>query len=224
MSSNGKTALVTGAGRGLGLALCSVLLGRGWQVIACVRDPERVLPPPAPGLRIERLDLTDPPSVQSLAERLAGLHLDLVLHNAAIRGDTGGLSSLESVDFMEVMKVNVAGPMLLTRALMGQVPAAGCMAFVSSRAGSMAEGHDPDGDYAYCASKAALNRMVVKLAADYPQVFLALHPGWVKTDMGGEMAEVTPAESAEALITLIEHSSRAESGGFRAYNGATIAW
>ncbi len=88
----------------------------------------------------------------------------------------------------------------------------------------MAEGHDPDGDYAYCASKAALNRMVVKLASDHPQIVLSLHPGWVKTEMGGALAEVAPEESATALVTLIERSGPAESGSFRAHDGATIGW
>lgn len=216
--------MVTGAGRGLGRALCTLLRDRGWQVIACVRDPARAQLPRVARLRVETLDLADPASIQALAARLTGVRLDLVLHNAAIRGDTGGLSGLTSADFLAVMKVNVAGPLLLTQALIGQVAKAGCLAFLSSRAGSMAEGHDPDGDYAYCASKAALNRMVVKLAADYPQVFLSLHPGWVKTEMGGALAEVTPEDSAAALVNLIEGSGPEESGSFRTYDGATIGW
>lgn len=224
MSPDGRTALVTGAGRGLGRALCAVLLARGWQVIACARDPARAGLSQKTRLRIEPLDLADPASIQRLAERLSGVQLDLVLHNAAIRGDTGGLSGLTSGDFLAVMTVNVIGPLLLTKALIGQVTEAGCVAFISSRAGSMSEGHDPDRDYAYCASKAALNRMVVKLAADHPQVFLSLHPGWVKTEMGGAAAEVTPEDSAAALVILIESSGAAESGSFRAYDGTTIGW
>jgi len=224
MSRNGKTALVTGAGRGLGRALCLELLAQGWHVIACVRDPGAARLPPAPGLTVERFDQADPDSPAALAARLSGQRLDLLLHNAAIRGDTGGLRGLTADDFLSVMRINVLGPLLLTQALIGRMGDDGRIAFVSSRAGSMAEGHDPDGDYAYCASKAALNRMVVKLAADHPQIFLALHPGWVKTDMGGTMAEITAEDSARALIARIGQSGHADSGTFRSHDGHSIGW
>lgn len=224
MSRNAKTALVTGAGRGLGRALCLELLAQGWHVIACVRDPGTARLPPAPGLSVERFDQADSTSLAALAARLSGKRLDLLLHNAAIRGDTGGLRGLTADDFLSVMRVNVLGPLLLTQALIGRMGNDGRIAFVSSRAGSMAEGHDPDGDYAYCASKAALNRMVVKLAADHPQIFLALHPGWVKTDMGGTMAQMTAEDSARALIARIGQSGHADSGTFRSYDGHSIGW
>ena len=225
MSSSARTALVTGAGRGLGRALCDVLLAEGWQVIACVRAPGGThSKADDPRLQFEILDQGDPASIAALAGRLSGLRLDLIVHNAAIRGDTGGLAGATMDDFLSVMQTNVAGPLLLTQALLGQVVPAGCVAFISSRAGSMAEGHDPDGDYAYCASKAALNRLVVKLADDHPQIFLALHPGWVRTDMGGPGAKITPAASAAALLALIGAAGPEDSGTFRAHDGAPIRW
>ena len=224
MSSNDKVALVTGAGRGLGRALTTGLLARGWQVIACMRNPVAAALPAHPGLRAKVLDQGDPASVAALAASLAGQRLDLILHNAAIRGDTNGLPGFTAADFLQGMQVNVGGPLMLTQALIGQMPVDGRIAFISSRAGSMAEGRDPDGDYAYCASKAALNRLVVKLADDYPQTLLALHPGWVRTDMGGQGAEVDATDSAAALLDLIERAGPKDTGSFRAYDGSKVGW
>lgn len=223
MSKSVKRALVTGAGRGLGWHLTQGLLARGWQVLACQRGPlEHGLAHPA--LTVLPLDQGSPDSICELARAAAEQPLDLLLINAAVRGDTGGLPNFSARDFQEVMATNVAGPMLLVQSLIAQMPSSGKIAFISSRAGSMSEGADPDGDYSYCASKAALNRLIVKLADDYPQIFLALHPGWLKTDMGGLGAELDPAVSADALLELIELATSADSGTFRAWNGDRVRW
>lgn len=224
MSKSVKRALVTGAGRGLGWHLTLGLLSRGWQVLACQRDPPKHGLAQHPALTILPLDQGSPESISELARAVAEQPLDLLLINAAVRGDTGGLSSFSARDFLEVMTINVAGPMLLVQSLIAQMPSSGKIAFISSRAGSMSEGADPDGDYSYCASKAALNRLIVKLADDCPQIFLALHPGWLKTDMGGLGAELDPAVSADALLDLIEMATSADSGTFRAWNGDRVRW
>ncbi len=224
MSKSAKRALVTGAGRGLGWHLTQGLLGRGWQVLACWRDPPEQGQAQHPALTVLPLDQGNPASICALARAVAAQPLDLLLINAAIRGNTGGLPDFSASDFLEVMTINVAGPMLLVQNLIAQMPNSGKIAFISSRAGSIAEGADPDGDYSYCASKAALNRLIVKLADDYPQIFLALHPGWLKTDMGGLDAELDPAVSADALLELIEKATYAESGTFRAWNGESVRW
>ena len=148
----------------------------------------------------------------------------MVIHNAAIRGDTGGLATLTADHLAEVMRINVAGPLLLTRALLPVLSPKATLAFISSRAGSFTEGHDPDGDYAYCLSKAALNRAVAKLADDLPQRVLALHPGWIATDMGGPDADITPQESATGVRTLAENWTIGKSGDFYKWNGEEHAW
>jgi NAD(P)-dependent dehydrogenase (short-subunit alcohol dehydrogenase family) len=116
---------------------------------------------------------------------------------------------------------------LLTRALLPNLMAGErrVVAMISSRAGSMAEGLDPDGDYAYRASKAALNMLTLKLAYDFPDLTcLMLHPGRVKTDMGGPEAEVPPDEAAGRLAQMILTATPADSGTFRAWDGAAVAW
>lgn len=224
-TADARLWLVTGAGRGLGLALVQALAARGQRVVACARDPL------APGLaalagRVKALplDLGDDGSIRALGHRLAGAAIGTVIHNAAIRGDTGGLLGLTAGDFLEVMRINVAGPLLLTRALVPALAPEARVLFISSRAGSMAEGADPDGDYAYCCSKAALNRAMVKLCDDYPYLFAALHPGWVRTDMGGPEARIDAADAAHAILDLAARLGPGDRGAFLAPDGTRIAW
>ena len=217
-----RRALVTGAGRGLGRALTRQLVAAGWEVLAAVRDPGRADLPEA--AQVLPLDQSDPQSIRTLAARLKGVGINLILHNAAIRGDTGGLASFSQDDFLQVMAVNVAGPLLLTQALMANLRPGAKVAFISSRAGSMAEGADLDGDYAYCCSKAALNRALVKLSGDFPQTFLGIHPGWVRTEMGGAEADLQPDVSAAGILAQITAATAADSGSFRAWDGAKVDW
>lgn len=223
------TALITGASRGLGLALARHYTGAGWRVIACTRAD--TLPPDEDRLEWRRLDVASPVSIAELAAGLDGTPLDLVINNAAIRGDTGGLATLDPDDFIEVMRINALAPLLVARALLPNLRAghSRIIANISSRAGSIAEGMigDDDGDYAYRCSKAALNMATAKLALDLGAdgiTVLALHPGWVRTDMGGEEAEIAVSDSAAALQGLINRATLADSGSFRAFDGRRIAW
>ena len=214
------TVLITGASRGLGRALADLYAAAGFRVIACLRQGAG-----------ETLDVSDAGSIAALGARLEGQSIDIVINNAAIRGDTGGLASLEAEDFLEAMRINALAPLLLARALRPNLVAGRrkVLVNISSRAGSLAEGtiDDEDGDYAYRCSKAALNMATVKLAQDFRRdgiAVISLHPGWVRTDMGGEEAAIDVAESAAGLKALIDATTLAESGSFRAYDGRAIAW
>jgi len=153
------------------------------------------------------------------------------INNAAVRGDTGGLPTLETDDFLTVMRVNALAPLLVTRALLASLKDGErrVVANISSRAGSLAEGtlDDDDGDYAYRCSKAALNMATVKLAQDLKGdgiSVLSLHPGWVQTDMGGSDAVVSVASSAAGLKAIIDRADLADSGSFRAFDGRQVSW
>ncbi|MCB2128516.1 MAG: SDR family oxidoreductase [Rhodobacteraceae bacterium] len=216
----GGTVLITGAGRGLGAELSRQYRAAGWDVVACARRP-------AAGEAA--LDLADDRSIAALAASLAGRPIDVLIHNAAIRGDTGGLATLDQAEFLAVIHVNAFAPLALTAALLPNLLAgrARKIAHISSRVGSMTEGMDDDGDYAYRMSKAALNLATVKLAHDYRRqgiTALALHPGWIRTDMGGPDAETGIGESAAGLIAVIEGATLADSGSFRDFRGRTVAW
>lgn len=215
-----ETVLVTGASRGLGRTLADLYTAAGCRVIACTRQGGG-----------EPLDVADEASIAALGERLQGQKVDIVINNAAIRGDAGGLDTLESDGFLDVMRVNALAPLLVARALRPNLAAGRrkVLVNISSRAGSLAEGtlDDDEGDYAYRCSKAAMNMATVKLAQDFRRdgiAVISLHPGWVRTDMGGADAAIDVAESAAGLKALIDATTLADTGSFRAYDGRTIAW
>lgn len=166
-----------------------------------------------PGVTHVPFDQSDTASIAAAARSLVG-PIDHVIHNAAVRGDTGGLATFSAADLAQVMQINVAGPLLLTRELLPRLSPNATIAFISSRAGSFAEGHDPDGDYAYCLSKSAVNRAVAKLADDLPHRVVAIHPGWISTDMGGPEAPDSPDHAAGRIIDLLSGPDRPASGSF----------
>lgn len=178
--------------------------------------------PDLPGVTHVPYDQSDEAAILATAQMVPG-PIDHVIHNAAIRGDTGGLGTLTADHLAEVMRINVAGPLLLSRALLPNLAPDATLTFISSRAGSFTEGHDPDGDYAYCLSKAALNRAVAKLADDLPQRVLALHPGWIATDMGGPHAPEDPDLAARRIIALLTRPDGPKTGGFTDTHGHRIA-
>lgn len=228
-----KTALIVGASRGLGLGLAKELAGRGWQVIATARTPGTAAglagAAAASGGRItvEACDLDSPASVDALVARLAGKRLDLALVNAGVSGPAH--RSVEQATPEEVgalFYTNAVAPVRMARGLLPLVPDGGVLAFMSSVMGSVAAntmgGHD-----LYRASKAALNSATRGFVAQHlggraVQV-LSLHPGWVRTDMGGPSAAVGVEESVAGLADVIE-APRAAGHHFLDYKGETIAW
>lgn len=206
-------AVVTGANRGVGREFVRQLRADGAEVIACSREGD-----PA-------VDLADLASIRALGQRLQGRPVDLLVNNAAIRGDTGGLASLEPEDFLEVMRVNTLGPLLMVKALLPNLRAGrGIVANISSRAGSLAEGRTSEGDYAYKCSKAALNMATCKLADETGLTVLSLHPGWAQTDMGGPEADVPVEVSVAGMLRIIRAAGPSDRASFRAFDGAAVAW
>lgn len=218
--------LITGANRGLGLELARQYGAAGSRVIACCRHPQAVAAPGLPGdIAWRQLDVADGASIAALAATMEGDAIDILINNAALRGDTGGLPGLTAEDFLAVMQVNALGPLLMVKAFLPHVQRGHrrIVANISSRVATVA-GLDADGDYAYRCSKAALNIATAKLAFDHHLIFLALHPGWVKTDMGGVAAEVPIAVSAAGLRAVIAAAGPGDSGSFRSFDGSTMAW
>src|SRR5690606_30784482 len=196
--------LITGASRGLGRELACAFAATGAEVLAAMRQPRPLADAASlPGtVRPLPLDVADPASIAALARSLVGRPIDILVNNAASRGATGGLPAVTPDDFMAVMAADVLGPLLMVQALRENLAAAlhPRVVNISSRAGSMAEGADPDGDYAYRCAKAALNRATVKLAEDQPGLtVVSVHPGWLRTDMGGPEAELAVAPAAARL-------------------------
>jgi NAD(P)-dependent dehydrogenase (short-subunit alcohol dehydrogenase family) len=218
--------LVTGAGRGIGSEFVRQYAAAGWDVIATVRDAAQGVELQALGARVEAIDMRDLAAVEAFPERLGGMPLALFIANAGMTAAPRIESSLDAQAWSEVHAVNAIAPTLLAARLLPSVVAArGKMIAISSRMGSIA---DSSGGYlGYRASKAALNAAWRTLALDWrgqPVTLAMLHPGWVKTDMGGPNAPLPPQKSVAAMRSLIERLTPADSGAFLDYQGDLIPW
>lgn len=223
------TVLITGASRGLGLEFARQYAHAGWRVIATCRDPGcSGKLTGLPGVETHALDSADFGWIKVLAKKLEGRAIDLLLCNAAQFGGDQEFGQVEPEDFLETLNVNVVGPMMMAQSFLPHVMASKgrVMAFMSSRMGSMAD-NASGGYYIYRASKAGLNAVVKSLSVDLEAkgvVALALHPGWVKTDMGGPAAPLSPEQSIAGLRKVLESVTSMHSGKFLSYDGEEIPW
>lgn len=222
-----QTALVTGSNRGIGLELCQQLKQRGFHVIATCRHPSAELT--ALGVEIiDQVDVSDPNSLQALAQKLAGRKLDWLINNAGIAGGLGlrdiDANTVES--FQRMYQVNSLGPLLTTQALLENLSSGSKVGLVTSRMGSIAD-NDSGGSYAYRMSKAALNAAGKSLSIDLKPKGIAvaiLHPGWVRTDMTGHGGLIDTDESARGLLDRMAELTLETSGTFWHMNGDVLPW
>lgn len=217
-----RNALITGANRGIGLALAQELGRRGYRVLGTSRGPAPELEEVA---EVLDLDIAVDSSVTALARQLADTPIHLLVHNA-------GLLSRETLDDMDVdrlraqLEVNAIGPIKLTAALRHLLVDGGKIAFLTSRMGSIAD-NTTGGSYGYRMSKAALNAAGVSLAHDLAPRRIAvvlLHPGYVRTGMTGGRGDWEPEEAAVALADRIEELSMDSTGRFLHAKGPELPW
>ncbi|KID56117.1 short-chain dehydrogenase [Pseudoalteromonas luteoviolacea] len=230
------SVLITGANRGIGLALVRLYLEHGWHVHATVRNMSScselrhsdTLGYPG-NLDIYSLDVTDYVQLNNLAGTLQHQAIDIVINNAGLYGPKGyGFGHCDVEAWREVMEVNAIAPAKLAESfyphlMLGQKKV---FAALSSRVGSHTE-NTKGGGYIYRSSKAALNSVIKSLSNDLlPQGIktVALHPGWVKTEMGGPNALISPEESAQGLKRVIDQLQEAQSGCFLSFDGSEIPW
>ena len=220
--------LVTGANRGLGLEFVKQLQGMGYEVIGTARNPNKATDLKATGARVEQLDVADQASVASLATRLMGVPVDILINNAGMLNRED--STLDTLDF-EVMErsfqVNSLGPLRVTQALLPNLKAGQRKTIVSitSRLGSIEL--STGGLYSYRTSKTALNQINKIISTELaPQGFtcVVMHPGWVRTDMGGANATLAKAESISSMLKVIEYLTIESTGKFFNYDGEELPW
>jgi NAD(P)-dependent dehydrogenase (short-subunit alcohol dehydrogenase family) len=223
----GARYLVTGASRGLGAEFVRQLRGSGHEVVAAVRDPDTATEATRVGAKVLRLDVDHPETFEAFAASLGG-PIDVLLNNAGIAGKDASIGSLSAETMARVYRTNVAGPALLTRALLPALRRGRrkIVAHMSSSLGSLAI--SPGGfSYAYCCSKAALNMLTVlmhrELSGDGFTV-VSLDPGWNRTDMGGAEAPLDRAETVAGMIALLERVGPGDSGKFIGYDGQPRPW
>lgn len=231
--------LITGANRGIGLGMVRECLGRDdYTVYATCRQPDDAADlhdlkdTHGDRLHIVQMDVTDEDSIAGAvgAVQQHTHALDVLVNNAGINlpGEQQTFTAMTADDMLSVFHVNVAGPLLVTRAfvdLLKQGEGAKVVN-VSSQMGSL-DWKTSGGYYGYSPSKAALNMVTRLFAADLKPhgiTSITTHPGWVQTDMGGASANLTPEESASGMIDLIENTTSANNGGFYRWDGSEHPW
>lgn len=223
-----STVLITGANRGIGLEYARQFAAKGYDVIGTVRDPADAKELAAVTDRVELLDVVDVTSVAALARRLNGAPIDVLVNNAGMLGRVD--VTVDKVDFTmmeQTLAVNTLGPLRVTQALLPNLRA-GKRRVVVNMSSDLGSIEQSDGRwYAYRASKAALNQITRTLSAELAQegfVCVVLHPGWVRTDMGGPSATNSAEESVAGLVAVIERLGPADNGRFYDFKGTPIPW
>jgi len=230
------SVLVTGSNRGMGFEWVRQYAEAGWRVYATCRQPDeaealQALATAHPGVSIHRLDVTDREQVRDLAVALTGEPLDLLVNNAGIYLERWGRDKLGQIDYddwLTTLSVNTLGAFRVTEALLPSLEQGEkrLVVNISSHMGSIADINVPN-DYAYRSSKAALNAASRGLSFELASLnigVLLLHPGWVRTRMGGKDAPLSPEESVASMRKLVARFTPQMSGRFYRYDGEEMPW
>jgi NAD(P)-dependent dehydrogenase (short-subunit alcohol dehydrogenase family) len=231
-----NSILVTGSNRGLGLEWARQYAQLGWRVYATCRHPEQAdslqqLSDEHDNISVHRLDVTQPEQISQLASELNNVALDILLNNAGVYYERWGkdkLGTIRFADWQETFAVNTLGPVRVSEALLEQVAASErrLVVTITSHMGSIAD-ITSGNDYAYRSSKAALNAAMKGLSyevASRKVGVLLLHPGWVRTRMGGDAAPYSAQESVSGMRRLLDSFTLRQSGSFYRFDGSPMPW
>lgn len=235
-----STVFVTGANRGLGYEHVKQYANKGWKVIACARNPEK-----ADELQdlkkqygdkfvIEQLDVTDHDSIDNLAKHYKKEAIDILINNAGILGPEGmpGAMEYQKIDNMDykiwrnIIEVNLLSPFKVATAFHDHIAISEkkILVMMSSDLGSVSQ-NNFGGLYSYRASKSGLNIIAKGMASDWKDIItIALAPGWCKTYLGGDTAEVDANDSVQKQQTMLEALTTDNSGMFLDRFGQEVAW
>ena len=228
------TLLITGANRGIGLELSRQYLEQDWEVHACCRKPKKAhdlskLADKYEKLTIHKLNVTKEKQINMLKKSLKNKPVDLLINNAGVHAlKASQFGKNDDKAWEEAVAVNLLAPMKMMECFRENIAISDkkIIASMSSKMGSI-DDNTSGGAYAYRATKAALNAVMVSAAHDLRHLdisCLILHPGWVRTDMGGPNGEISVTESAQMLIKIIDKSNITDSGKFFDIDGSVIPW
>jgi NAD(P)-dependent dehydrogenase (short-subunit alcohol dehydrogenase family) len=229
------TILITGANRGIGFELTQQYAEAGWRVVACCREPDKAQA--LDGVRsdygeqvsIHRLDVTNSEPIKALVTSMEDTPIDILLNNAGIYGQRdASLGNIDEDKWLETFRVNTIAPIKVMEAFIDVVAASKRKVFatITSKMGSMAD-NTSGGSYVYRSSKAALNAAMKSAANDLEGrgiSVVVIHPGWVRTDMGGPSALLSVEQSAKSIRELLGRVSIEDTGKFFNYDGTVIPW
>lgn len=229
-----SNVVITGSNRGIGLALTTVYAQRGDTVFACCRAPNKAKElqalAKAHPVTVVPLDVGDDKSVAALAKQLAGTAVDTLVNNAGVSGGPPEQQTATSMNFAawaDAFNVNSLGPVRVMQALLPALKRSRSAKVMSVTSQLGAISLDMAFALGYSASKAALNKFMRLAASELKAQGIAVgvvHPGWVKTDMGGPGASITPSESAAGIANVIDQLSLQNTGGFWKWNGSRHEW
>jgi NAD(P)-dependent dehydrogenase (short-subunit alcohol dehydrogenase family) len=230
------TLVISGSNRGMGLQWVRHYLQQGWRIYATCRFPDRAdelnrLAATHDNLSVHRLDVSNPIDTREFAAALVDTPVDLLINNAGVYFEQWGKDPLGTInynDWQQTFNVNTLGAMRLSEALIHNIAASEkrLIVTITSHMGSIADITSPS-DYAYRSSKAALNAAMKGLsfeAAKRDVGVLLLHPGWVRTRMGGDSAPLGVAESVSGMSRLVDRFKPAQNGCFFRYDGIKLPW
>ena len=226
--------LITGSNRGIGLELVKQYADDNWRVFACCRSPKeatdlQALTKLVDNISIHPLDVTEPRQILDLAQKLKDTPIDILFNNAGIYGPyDANFGNTDQQQWLECFNINTISPMKVTEAFVTHVANSQLktIATMSSKMGSMAD-NGSGGSYLYRSSKAALNAAMTSAAIDLKPRGIKvaiMHPGWVKTDMGGPNAEISTSECVQQLKKTLSELTLEKSGSFFEIDGSIIPW
>ena len=223
-----RDVLLTGANRGIGLEFARQLAARGDRVVATCRNPDAAPELRALDVQVEELDVASAEQIARVVALFEGKPLDLLLNNAGVGVRHRALGEIDFGEMEEFYRVNTVAPLRLAEGLLPSLRQGSDRLIVSltSRMGSIQD-NTSGGSYAYRASKAALNMVTRSLSRDLEDESFrcaVLHPGWVKTSMGGDAAPVTAEQSVGGMLRVIDSLDAESNGGFFDYTGEALPW
>lgn len=220
------TVLILGASRGIGLALAKEYRASGWKVFASARTASDIEHLKTLGVEAFHCDVTDLNDCVALGSRFEAEKIDVAVLSAGVMSNWNqALATPDAQEFHHVMSANVLAAMRILPVIGPLVQSSGGkLAVISSRMGSLSLRESPDA-WLYRASKAALNSVLLDVAHSYPgMISVALHPGWVRTDMGGSDATLSPEQSAAGIRATLAKLTLHDNGTFYNYDGKRLSW
>ena len=226
--------LITGTNRGIGLEFVKHYLKNNEKIIATCRNKHSAkdlleLENTTNNLSLVELDVSNPNSINNFTSKIAGLPIDTFISNAGVSGPKNiEFGNFNAKEWLDVFNINTIAPLIITQKILKNLRLGKDkkLVFISSKVGSI-EDNTSGGMYIYRTSKTALNQVIKSLSIDLKGenfIVVALHPGWVQTDMGGPNALIDTKTSVRGMTEAIDNLTSKNSGKFYNYDGSPIPW